>query len=221
MRAAVGSSNAPADACGCALHPIAMRTQGADDPEDPLRKAADWLRARTGPEARGAVLGDARVDVFRSKDFYRCLRAAAPPFLDALVPPPEGQPDAEKRLEAQIGALGVRGVRRAPREAHAHGRSCQGLSLLRPHARLAPPNHAQTKLLAASYISRVDRVVKVRSKGASSRARTPLATACLTPRAIAQAASTSSSRAPLSRTRRRPSCPTARARCRCAICVRD
>ncbi len=80
------------------------------DPDDPLRKAADWLRARTGPEARSTVLGDARVDVFRSKDFHRKLAAAQPPFLDALAPP-DASASAEpaKRAEQQIGALGVRG----------------------------------------------------------------------------------------------------------------
>jgi hypothetical protein len=54
------------------------------------------------------VLGDTRVDVFRSKDFVRVLRAATPPFLAALVPLPDGPTDAAKRTEAQIMALGVR-----------------------------------------------------------------------------------------------------------------
>ena len=78
------------------------------EPEDPLRKAADWLRARTGPEARSTRLGDSRVDVFRSKDFIRCLTAAKPPFLATLAPPgPDSAADEAKRLENQITAVGV------------------------------------------------------------------------------------------------------------------
>ena len=82
--------------------------------EDPLRKAADWLRARTGPEARGTVLGDSRVDVFRSKDLFRCLHAAKPPFLATLAPPgPDSSADEAKRLDNQIAAVGVRPARAA------------------------------------------------------------------------------------------------------------
>ena len=66
------------------------------------------------------MLGDARVDVFRSKDFYRCLRAAAPPVLATLAPAPEGQPDSEKRTDAQITVLGVRVAPRVAREACFH-----------------------------------------------------------------------------------------------------
>ena len=54
------------------------------------------------------MLGDARYDVFRSKDFCRVLRAAQPPLLAQLAPLPDGPSDADKRLDAQIASLGVR-----------------------------------------------------------------------------------------------------------------
>ena len=103
-----------AAARSCALTPparacLAASSQAPGEPEDPLRKAADWLRARTGPEARGTVLGDSRVDVFRSKDLFRCLHAAKPAFLAALAPPgPDSSADEAKRLDNQTAAVGVR-----------------------------------------------------------------------------------------------------------------
>ena len=43
-------------------------SQGSKDKqEDPLRKVADMLRSRKGIESRSAVMGDHRVDFFRSK----------------------------------------------------------------------------------------------------------------------------------------------------------
>ena len=123
---------APRFAAWAAPYPNSRRSRAplcpyqapGDAPEDPLRKAADWLRARTGPEARGAVLGDARVDVFRSKDFFRCLTAAKPPFLPTLAPA-TGEADDAKRVEAQITAVGVRKALRSQRlvsrrAAHSH-----------------------------------------------------------------------------------------------------
>jgi hypothetical protein len=47
--------------------------------DNPLRKAAEWLRGRGGPEVRSSVLMDERVDLFRSKDLLRCLVPTTPP----------------------------------------------------------------------------------------------------------------------------------------------
>lgn len=72
-------------------------------PDDPLRGATDWLRGRQGPEARGAVLYDARVDVFRGKDFVKALTTHAPAWLHALPPLLPAQPTAQEQIEA-LGA---------------------------------------------------------------------------------------------------------------------
>jgi hypothetical protein len=52
---------------------------GGESEDNPLRKAAEWLRGRGGPEVRSSVLMDERVDLFRSKDFLRGLVPTTPP----------------------------------------------------------------------------------------------------------------------------------------------
>ena len=66
----------------CSLLPLPARVLTTQaDGDDPLRKAADWLRGRAGPEVRSSVLQDVRVDVFRSKDFLRVLPDKTSPAL--------------------------------------------------------------------------------------------------------------------------------------------
>ena len=128
----------------CSLLPRPARvltTQAEGD--DPLRKAADWLRGRAGPEVRSSVLQDVRVDVFRSKDFLRVLADKTSP---ALAPFLTGG-GAASALKLGVRACWTARELARPRNAHTA---------------LSPP---QALLLQTGYIFRVDRVVKERSKG--------------------------------------------------------
>ena len=153
---------------------------------DPLRKAADALRGRKGVETRSAVMGESRVDFFRSKvlydltgaiaiaallgcrvmefvlqDFFRFLRKESNSSLleDAVrstfSPSLAGAKEPKKMVEEQIACLGAR--------ARCLPKACGGPG--------GPPSNvlcalSQTLLLKGGFISRADRFIKVRSKGA-------------------------------------------------------
>jgi hypothetical protein len=113
------------------------------DGDDPLRKAADWLRGRAGPEVRSSVLQDVRVDVFRSKDFLRVLADKTSP---ALAPYLSGG-GAASALKLGVRVCTARDV---------------VAKLQKGSLSLSP---LKALLLQTGYIFRVDRVVKERSKG--------------------------------------------------------
>ena len=92
------------------------------DGDDPLRKAADWLRGRAGLEVRSSVLQDVRVDVFRSKDFLRFLADKSHPVLAPFL----SGGGAASGLKLGVRACGV------AREGPGLGEVSHGLLSSRP-----------------------------------------------------------------------------------------